>query len=235
MGIASNLESIEERIVRACTRSGRKRNEITLLGVSKFHGRDAVEEAWKAGLRHFGENRVQEAAEKFEGFRENHTGFALHMIGSLQRNKAKTAVSLFDCIESVDRESLIHELGKLSAAFSSPLPLLFELHTGEESKSGFPGIESLFTAAEAALAYPGIAVRGLMTIAPYTADEALIRKSFRSLAGARDALLSRFPPGIHPEISWDTLSMGMSGDFEAAIEEGSTLIRIGTGIFGERR
>jgi uncharacterized pyridoxal phosphate-containing UPF0001 family protein len=157
------------------------------------------------------------------------------MIGSLQRNKAKTAVSLFNCIESVDRESLIHELGKLSAGRSSPLPLLFELHTGEESKSGFPGIESLFTAAEAALAYPGISVQGLMTIAPYTADEALIRKSFRTLVRARDALLSRFPPGIHPEISWATLSMGMSGDFETAIEEGSTLIRIGTGIFGERR
>ncbi|MDR0878281.1 MAG: YggS family pyridoxal phosphate-dependent enzyme [Treponema sp.] len=234
MGIADNIAAIEERITQACERSGRKRDEITLLAVSKFHSREAVTEAWKGGVRFFGENRVQEAETKFAGFTEGHAGTELHMIGALQRNKAKTAALLFDCIQSVDRESLIHELGKHCTARSAPLPVLLELHTGEASKSGFPDEQSLFKAAETLLAYPGLAIRGLMTIAPFSQDEKVIRNSFRTLVRAQNALESRFPPAFHPACSWACLSMGMSGDFEIAIEEGSTLLRIGTSIFGER-
>jgi pyridoxal phosphate enzyme (YggS family) len=205
------------------------------MGVSKFHGPEAVEEAWQGGLSLFGESRVQEAVEKFSGFLESRQGAELHLIGSLQRNKAKTAASFFDCIQSVDRDVLIHELGKVAAGRGEPLGILLELHTGEESKSGFPDEESLFRAAEAALSWPTLRLRGLMTMAPYTGDEGLVRKSFRRLVKAQNALEARFPPEKENRCDWACLSMGMSGDFEIAVEEGSTLLRIGTGIFGERR
>jgi pyridoxal phosphate enzyme (YggS family) len=214
----------------ACERSGRQAEEVRLMGVSKFHSRERVEDAWNAGLTLFGENRVQEASEKFEGFAGSHPGAELHLIGSLQRNKAKTAVPLFDWVESVDRDELILGLGKLSAVRAAPLSILFELHSGEASKSGYPDEDGLFRAAETALAFPSLTIRGLMTMAPFTEDTSLIRRAFRSLVKARDRLRSRFP-----ECDWSCLSMGMSGDYEIAIEEGSTLVRIGTAIFGERK
>jgi pyridoxal phosphate enzyme (YggS family) len=229
MAIPDALEDIQERIAAACARSGRKAEEVRLMGVSKFHSREQVEEAWQAGLTLFGESRVREAAEKFEGFARDHPGVELHMIGSLQRNKAKTALSLFDCVESADREEIIVELGKLSSAGERPLSILLEMNAGEASKSGFPDEESLFRAAEAALAHPFLRIRGLMTMAPLTDDTGLIRRSFRSLVQARDKLQTRFP-----DCGWSCLSMGMSGDYEIAVEEGSTLVRIGTAIFGER-
>jgi pyridoxal phosphate enzyme (YggS family) len=233
MSIRENLLRLEEEIQNACGRSGRRREDVRLMGVSKFHGPAAVEEAWDAGLRLFGENRVQEAAEKFSGFAGRHEGAELHMIGSLQRNKAKTAAALFDCVQSVDRDSIIGELGKAAAGRAEALDILLELHTGEESKSGFPDEESLLRAAELALSWPQLRIQGLMTMAPYTGDQGLIRNSFRRLARARDALAARFPPDRR--CSWACLSMGMSGDFGIAVEEGSTLLRIGTAIFGERR
>lgn len=234
MSIADNIANIEERIQKACAACGRKRDEITLVGVTKFHPIESVMEAWQAGLRYFGENRVQEAAEKFAAFRESCPGAELHLIGSLQRNKAKAAVETFDCVQSVDRESIVLELGKRAAARSRPLPVLLELHTGEESKSGFPGLDELFRAVELVLACPALAVRGLMTMAPNTADEGLIRSSFRQVVNAQKELERRFPPPAGGGWNWSCLSMGMSGDFEIAIEEGSTLMRIGSAIFGER-
>ncbi|MDR2517420.1 MAG: YggS family pyridoxal phosphate-dependent enzyme [Spirochaetaceae bacterium] len=238
MSIAENIARIEERIQKACAVSGRKRDEITLMGVTKFHSGEKVLEAWQAGIRCFGENRVQEAAEKFAGLRERLPGAELHLIGSLQRNKAKVASELFDCVQSVDRPSLILELGKRAAERLAererPLPVLFELHTGEESKRGFAGIDELCKAAELALAFPALRVRGLMTMAPNTGDESLLRASFRQLVKAQQELRRRFPPQADGGWDWSCLSMGMSGDFEIAIEEGSTLPRIGGAIFGER-
>ncbi|MDR2071259.1 MAG: YggS family pyridoxal phosphate-dependent enzyme [Treponema sp.] len=229
MRVADAAARIRERMAAACERSGRKPEEVRLMGVSKFHSRERVEEAWNAGLTLFGENRVQEASEKFAGFAGSHPGAELHLIGSLQRNKAKAAVSLFDWVESLDRDELIVCLGKLSAVRDIPLSILFELNSGEASKSGYPDEDSLFRAAETALAFPSLRIRGLMTMAPFTDDTALIRRAFRSLAKARDRLQAGFP-----ECDWSCLSMGMSGDYETAIEEGSTLVRIGTAIFGER-
>jgi pyridoxal phosphate enzyme (YggS family) len=229
MAFAEALERLEERIRRACDRSGRAREEICLLGVSKFHSREAVEEAWENGIRFFGENRVQEGLKKFPGFRESRPGAELHLIGSLQSNKAKTAASLFDCVQSLDRDSIIRELGKYAAARERPLKVLLELHTGEESKKGFPDEESLCRAAETALSFPGLVLAGLMTMAPLTGEEGRVRSSFRALVKAQAKLKSRFP-----ETDWTCLSMGMSKDFEIAIEEGATLIRIGTLLFGER-
>jgi pyridoxal phosphate enzyme (YggS family) len=234
MSIAENLLRIEERIQNACRRSGRAREEIRLMGVSKFHGPAAVEESWRAGLRLFGESRVQEALEKFAGFKESRAGAELHLIGSLQRNKAKAAASFFDAVQSVDRDSLIPELGKAAGGRAEPLNLLLELHTGEESKSGFPDEASLFRAAEMVFSWPNLRIQGLMTIAPCSADQGPVRDSFRRLVRVRDALAARFS-GMEARCRWDCLSMGMSGDFEIAVEEGSTLLRIGTDIFGERR
>ena len=229
--IAARLERIEERIEDACTRSGRKRDEIKLMAVTKLHPLEAVEEVSEAGVRLFGENRVQEGKEKFLRFwdkRKRDGTTELHLIGSLQRNKAKIAVSFFDCIQSVDRDSLVTELGALTRDRELPLMVMLEYHTGEETKAGFPDLDSLFHAAERIFSFPGLRPMGLMTMAPYTDDEALIRSSFRKLFSAREELDKRFPG------KWSCLSMGMTGDFELAIEEGSTLIRIGTALFGER-
>jgi pyridoxal phosphate enzyme (YggS family) len=228
MSIAENYEYINERIEKACARSGVKKPRF--IGVSKFHDSRAVEEAWKAGISLFGENRIQEGISKFEGFRADHPGTELHMIGTLQRNKVKAAIGHFDCIQSVDREELIHALGKQAAGVKEALPVLLELHTGEESKSGFPNEETLKKAAELVLSYPGLKLCGLMTMAPFTGDTAQIRSSFRSLKKAQQNLESAYPDN-----DFSVLSMGMSGDFEIAIEEGSTLIRIGTLLFGERQ
>jgi pyridoxal phosphate enzyme (YggS family) len=227
MSITANIEKIEERIAKACLRSGRKREEINLMAVSKFHNRQMVDEAYKAGIRYFGENRVQEAAAKFGDFREKYPGAELHLIGALQRNKAKLAVSLFDCIQSIDREGIVAELAK--AGRSCPLPVLLEFRTGEDSKSGFTSADELFRVVELILTYPSLAICGLMTIAPNTREETPVRLAFRQLAKMRRELEQRFPG----DGAWSWLSMGMTGDFEIAVEEGSTFLRIGSAIFGE--
>ena len=236
MSVATNIAEIEERIVKACLRSGRKREEITLMGVTKFQPAQAVDEAWKAGLRCFGESRVREAAAKFEGFREGKAGMELHLIGALQRNKVKLAASLFDCVQSVDRQSLAAELAKHTMERGSPLPLLLEFRTGEDSKSGFTDIDELFSTVDLLLACPSLRIRGLMTIAPNTSDDGVVRSAFRRLVKLRQELEQRFPSQDNwaAQHSWACLSMGMTGDFETAVEEGSTMLRIGSAIFGER-
>ncbi|MDR2397144.1 MAG: YggS family pyridoxal phosphate-dependent enzyme [Spirochaetaceae bacterium] len=229
MAIMDALARIRERIQAACIRSGREIETVKLMGVSKFQTLERIEAAFDAGIRLFGESRVQEAAQKFIPFKGQHPEAEVHLIGSLQRNKAKAAAALFETIQSVDREALIRELGALTAGRERSLGILLELHTGEETKRGFSDERALCQAAEQVLAYPGLVLRGLMTMAPYTDDRAVIRRSFRALVSAQGALVSRFP-----ESDWSCLSMGMSHDFEIAIEEGSTLLRIGTALFGER-
>jgi len=227
MSITGNIEKVEERIQKACDSAGRKREEITLMGVSKFEPVNAVEEAFCAGITCFGESRVKEGTEKFETFRNEHPEVRLHMIGSLQRNKAKSAALFFDCIQSVDRQQLIDELDKHVHLKKEPLEILLELHTGEETKSGFAGFDELFKAAENLLGKEKLKPAGLMTMAPFTDDTKIIRNSFRQLVKARKELEKRFPSGE----DWKCLSMGMSNDFETAIEEGSTMLRIGSLIF----
>jgi pyridoxal phosphate enzyme (YggS family) len=244
MSIAGNIAIIEERIQKACDLSGRKRGDVTFMGVSKFISIDMVNEAFCAGIRCFGESRVKEGIEKFDSFRKEHPEVEVHLIGSLQRNKAKTAAGFFDCIQSVDREELIIELEKF-AGLKYPLPcgelsqtpdkisgleVLLELHTGEESKSGFADFDSLFRAAEMVIGSKCLKAAGLMTMAPFTKDEELIRGSFRKLVKAQDELEKRFPSDKNAE-NWGCLSMGMSNDFEIAVEEGSTMLRIGSLVF----
>ena len=224
--MAGNVERIEERIAAACLRCGRRREDVALLAVSKFRAAGEVEVAWAAGLRIFGESRVQEAAGKFAGFAEGHPGAALHFVGGLQRNKVGAAVSLFDCIQSVDRDALAAALAAGTAGRAVPLPVMLELRTGEASKGGFSDVDGLLRVTEFILGCSSLRVCGLMTMAPFTEDRAEVRSAFRRLAAAGRAVTGRFPG-----LGVLGLSMGMSGDFEIAVEEGSTMLRIGSGIF----
>jgi pyridoxal phosphate enzyme (YggS family) len=188
---------------------------------------------------------VQEAVLKYKGFKEKYPDTELHFIGPLQRNKAKQAAGLFDCVQSVDRESLALELAKLAEGagplaanplqrgtsvlkdLGAGLPVLLEFRTGEDTKSGFTNLDDLCRAAELVIACPSLSVRGLMTIAPATGDEDILRPAFRRMVEMRREMERRYPG------AWSCLSMGMSNDFEIAIEEGSTMVRIGTAIFGK--
>ena len=229
--IAANLEIIRNKISEAEKKAGRKPGSVKLMAVSKFHPAEAVEEALAAGQLLFGENRVQEASEKFPPLCEKHPQIELHMIGQLQSNKVKKAVSIASCIQSVDRLELIKEIEKQCAKINRTIKILFEVHTGEDSKSGFLLEEELREAIEYIVKgeCPHIIPNGFMTMAPFTEDEKLIRKSFSTLRTLSEKLKSEYP-----SLPLTELSMGMSGDFEIAIEEGSTLVRVGTAIFGER-
>lgn len=229
--ITENLKNVLNGIRKAEKDAGRKENSVNLLAVSKFHSVEEVLEAAEYGITSFGENRVREAALKFTEVKKIFPDVKLHLIGHIQTNKVKKAVEIADCIESVDSLALITEIEKAAAKIGKNINILLELHTGEDSKSGFPS----FTDLEDALKYiaegsaPHVIPCGFMTMAPFTEDEKLIRKSFVSLREAKNTLSQMFDL-----FKFDTLSMGMSGDYNIAIQEGSTEVRIGTAIFGER-
>jgi hypothetical protein len=227
--IAAAVAAVRERIDAACRRAGRPPDSVELLAVTKFNPAGAVLAAYAAGIRSFGENRVQEAEGKFSSIAGSIPGATVHLLGHLQGNKAKKAAILFDCVQSVDSDTIAVELSRRARDAGKTLDLLFELHTGEESKSGFADAEALYRAIEQAAVLPGIRIRGLMTMAPYTDDAVAIRASFRSCADAFNEARSRFDLP-----SFNTLSMGMTNDLELAIEEGSTMVRVGTAIFGSR-
>lgn len=229
MAIKDNLNRVNERIAAACAKVGRSAGEVKLVAVSKYHTAEEVQQAYDAGVRVFGENRVQEALQKFKPFLPTHTDSELHIIGHLQRNKVGHAIEIAKVIESIDSTSLLEEVEKKCAAAQKNIAVLLELHTGEESKTGFADIDGMRQALELATKgnFPHVAIKGLMTMAPNCDDEAVIRKSFIVLREAKEQLLSEYP------VSLSELSMGMSSDFAIAIEEGATIVRIGTAIFGE--
>lgn len=229
--ISENLESVLNKIRAVEKRAFRDENSVKLVAVSKFHPAESVIEALEAGQLLFGENRVQEAAAKFDEIRARGLEPNLHIIGSLQRNKVKEAVRIASCIESADRIELIEEIEKQAAKINKNIEILFEVHTGEDSKAGFTSQEELENAIKlcAEKKFPHITPRGFMTMAPFTEDKDLIRKSFVTLRNLRDSFQKKYP-----SLDLSELSMGMSGDFEIAIEEGATIVRIGTAIFGSR-
>ena len=229
--IAENLESVLNKIRAVEKRAFRDENSVKLVAVSKFHPAESVIEALEAGQLLFGENRVQEAAAKFDEIRALGLEPNLHIIGSLQRNKVKEAVRIASCIESADRIELIEEIEKQAAKINKNIEILFEVHTGEDSKAGFTSVEDLENAIKlcAGQKFPHVTPRGFMTMAPFTEDKSLIRKSFVTLRNLRDSFQKKYP-----SLDLSELSMGMSGDFEIAIEEGATIVRIGTAIFGSR-
>lgn len=233
--IIKNLQQIQEQIKGFAITAGRNPEHIKLCAVSKFHPVEAVYSAMKANQMLFGENRVQEAYAKFSEINDDEEIVIkpeLHIIGSLQTNKVKKAVEIASCIESVDRKELLDEIEKQCSKLNKNISVLFELHTGEESKSGFESYEQLkeCVALCAEGKYPHITADGFMTMAPFTEDTELIRKSFCTLRETAENIRKEFP-----SLPLKELSMGMSSDYKIAIQEGSTIVRIGTAIFGERK
>lgn len=231
MNIKSNLKTIQEKISAAEKASGRNSRDVKLMAVSKFHTVEEIKEAIDAGQLLFGENRVQEVCQKFDELFAYKPEIQLHIIGSLQTNKVKNAVKYANCIESVDRIELLNEIEKQCAKINKNIEILMELHTGEESKAGFETKEEMFTALDliAGGKYPHITPKGFMTMAPFTENKTLIEKSFKELKKVSDEAKIKYP-----DFDLCELSMGMSADFELAIAQGSTMVRVGTAIFGER-
>jgi pyridoxal phosphate enzyme (YggS family) len=222
-----NLAEVNDRIALAAARSGRKHDSVRLMAVTKGFPAAVVEEAAAAGLALFGENRVQEAEQKFTGLAGS---WELHLIGHLQRNKARAASALFHCVQSIDKVETAQALSRCASERGAETRILLELNTsGEQSKSGYRGADALFRDLDAIAGLGSLPLRGLMTVGPLTADPGAIRASFSMLREVFEECRRRL--GL---AGFDTLSMGMSGDFEIAIEEGATLVRLGTALFGQR-
>jgi len=231
MSIAENIAGVRERIAVAARRAGRSPEEITLMAVSKTFSVESIRDAYRAGLRIFGENRVQEFASKAEGVRDLREA-EWHLIGHLQTNKAAKAAELFDAVDSVDSLRMSEKLNAAAENAGKKLSVLIEINVGgEQAKSGLaPVSEELEQILQGAPRWGNLKIRGLMTVPPYTEDPLGARPYFQELRKIRDNIAVRKLPNIGSEI----LSMGMSHDFEVAIEEGSTVVRLGTAIFGER-
>ena len=225
--LQSNLAEIRNRLFHAAARAGRAAEDIKLLAVTKTLERETVLLAYEAGLRTFGENRVKEAEEKYADLPED---LDLHLIGHLQTNKIKTAAGLFSCYESIDSFHTAEALNRRLDELGREASYLVEINvSGEASKSGYASFEAFLGDLEGLLALERLRLRGLMTVGPLTDDPEEVRRSFRFLKAAFEALKTRLPG-----LGLDVLSMGMSSDFEIAVEEGSTLVRIGTALFGSR-
>jgi pyridoxal phosphate enzyme (YggS family) len=224
--IRERAARVLDRVARAAARSGRTGEEIRLVAVGKTQPAWCIGEALEAGLTVFGENYVQEAEEKIRAF----PAAEWHLIGKLQRNKVKKAVALFSWIQTVDSLGLLSEISRRAGEAGKVVPVLLEVNlAGEGSKAG-AAPEELPAMIEAVPGFPGIRLQGLMAIPPWTEDPEESRPYFKRLRELFEECASR--GGAGP--GWRELSMGMSNDFEAAIEEGATMIRVGTAIFGSR-
>lgn len=235
MSIADNIQRVQERIANACARSGRDPGAVTLVAVTKQQTVEAMLAAVAAGLQQLGENRVEEAVVKISQVAAAATQqVTWHMVGHIQSRKAKQVVPLFDLVQSVDSLRLAQRLSRLAQERGRDLPVLLEINvSGEASKYGLSGYnwqkdeaarQQLWQEVSAILALPGLDARGLMTMAPFGAEERVIRRVFADMSALRESLDADLPE----------LSMGMTDDFPIAIEEGATMIRVGRAIFGER-
>lgn len=246
--IPANLDLLQERIQLAARRVGRNPAEVTLIAVTKTHPVEVMQAAYQAGVRHFGENRVEEGRSKIVAFNEwlaasldDDKQPTWHMIGHLQSRKVADALAHFDVIHSVDSLKLAERLNRLAERdkLESPIPVLLECNvSGEASKYGFELSQwqedreiraDFFDVVQRIAELPQLRLGGLMTMAPIVLDPELARPVFVALRTLRDALIGEFP-----DTEWKHLSMGMTDDFEVAIEEGATLIRVGRAIFGPR-
>ena len=219
--IADNLHVVQDRIAAAAERSGRPPSAITLVAVSKTRTLDEVSEAIDAGATHLGENYLQEAVEKIQTFPDS----TWHMIGHLQSNKAKVAAEVFDVIQTVDSSRLADELAKRAHAAARKVDVLIEVGISEEETKSGIAPEHTLALADHIMGLDGLRLRGLMGMPPWLTDPDELRPYFVRLHELFERL---------PEDCRDTLSIGMSDDFEIAIEEGSTMVRVGTAIFGPR-
>jgi PLP dependent protein len=236
MSIAENIARVRERIAAAARRAARNPDEIILMGVSKTFPIERIREAYAAGLRVFGENRVQEFAGKAGALRDM-LNTEWHLIGHLQTNKAAKAAELFDAVDSVDSVRMAEKLNAFAESAGKTLSVLIEINVGgEKAKSGVApssdeqGSDELEQILRGAPRWGNLKINGLITVPPYTEDPEGSRAYFRHLRQIRDSITAR----RLPQVSMAALSMGMSHDFEVAIEEGATCVRVGTAIFGER-
>ena len=225
-GIARNITDVRTEMARACERAKRAPESVTLVAVSKYQTIERIHEAVEAGLTVFGENHAQELNEK-KTFFEQH-GCAVHFIGQLQTNKIKYVCGFADLIESVDRQNLAGLLNQKAEARQVVQDILIQVNIGAEDQKGGVPDEDLDSFADSFAAYPHLRLRGLMCVPP-AVDAEQARPYFRKMRAHFRRLSDRFDPGV-----FDTLSMGMSHDFAAAIEEGATQVRVGTRIFGAR-
>jgi pyridoxal phosphate enzyme (YggS family) len=231
--LRQNLQAVQARIAAAARRAGRDAGEITLVAVTKTQPVDVIRAAYDLGLRHFGENRVEEAEAKVGCLPGDITW---HMIGHVQSRKAPHVLPIFQIVHSVDSLKLARRLDRFAAEGGAPLPILLECNvSGEASKYGLDASRwredelqrrALLAAVEEILTLPHVQVQGLMTMAPIVADAEQARPMFACLRALRDELAAAFPEG-----GWRHLSMGLSDDFEVAVEEGATLVRVGRAIF----
>ncbi len=234
--LEENLARLEEAICAACRAADRPRSSVELMAVSKTYPAETIAEAAQLGLRLYGENRVQEFAAKALGIdalrRDSANPIRVHLIGHLQSNKAGRAVDLFDAVDSVDSLRLAERLDDAAGKLGKRLPILIEVKiSSEETKSGIePESDEATRLLERLPDLTHLEARGLMTIAPWGAAPEVTRECFRSLRTYRDRWAAE-----HRRLAFDVLSMGMSGDFALAIEEGATRIRIGTALFGKRQ
>jgi hypothetical protein len=229
--LRENIERVRTRIAEAAGRVGRDPAEVTLVAVTKTVPARRVRMAWELGLTDFGENRVQEAIEKIPlVIPKEKSAIRWHMIGHLQRNKVRHVIPLFNLVHSVDSVRLAEEIDRRAGQAGKVMPILLEVNVaGEASKYGFAP-QAVGAAVRQIAPLPHVEIRGLMTVAPIAEDPEVVRPCFRRLRRLRGRLADEFP-----DLDWRHLSMGMTDDFEVAVEEGATLVRIGRAIFGKRR
>lgn len=230
IAVAANLAAVQAQIVAAAQRVGRRPEEITLIAVSKTQSMETIAAAYGAGQRDFGENRLEELWPKVDAAKAHGLdAIRWHMMGTIQSRKTGEAVGPFVLIHSVDRTKIAVRLSRDAAAAGQVMNILLEVNvSGEASKHGLTQT-TLLDEATQLLALPGVRLHGLMTMAPFVDDPEAARPVFRELRQLRDRLTA-----AHPDADWHHLSMGMSNDFIVAVEEGATLVRVGTAIFGGR-
>lgn len=225
--LKENLHTVETKIAEACARAGRDRDDVTLIAVSKTKPVEMLQEAYDNGIRDFGENKVQEMCDKIPQLPED---IRWHMIGHLQRNKVKYIIEKAALIHSVDTYRLAEEINIQAKKHGITVPILVEVNiAGEDSKFGTSAEDAILLVEEIA-ALENVRIRGLMTIGPYVVDAEENRPYFRKIKQLSVDITNKNIDNVSMEI----LSMGMTGDYEVAIEEGATMVRVGTGIFGER-
>jgi len=230
VNLKDNIDSVKERIASAQIRSGNK-TQCEIVAITKTHPASIIKEVRQVGLDSIGENRIQEAEEKFPEVADILPNITKRLVGHLQSNKINKALNLFDTIDSVDSLQLASKIGSKAVSLNRTIPILLEVNTsGEEAKFGFNpnNIDEMLACFE----IQGIKLQGLMTVGPLTSDIKRIRDAFITLRELHKSLKSQLTNNIE---KFTELSMGMSGDFEIAVEEGATMVRLGTVLFGERR
>jgi pyridoxal phosphate enzyme (YggS family) len=237
--LEERIGEVQARIAAAAERAGRDPAGVTLVAVTKTHGPDTIRAAYQAGLRHFGENRVEEAEGKIDAARLSLPDARWHMIGHVQSRKTAAVAGAFDWVHSLDRFRVARRISEAAGELGRTIETLVQVNlSGEESKSGYdlsawPGsggpLDALSEEVEQMAGLPNLRIRGLMTMAPYTAEPETARPIFRRARLLQEALRERFPA-----LDWGQLSMGMTADYEVAVEEGATMVRVGTALFGPR-